>query len=139
MKGKIKKKLVWIIGGVFVLIIIIAIAGGGGKKKETKPEIIQPPQQEAQKYPPFTEETMDRNCILSCAGGDEVALWDKPTSAAKGSRLHDKVPCGTRCWAFNKYYDDEYKGYFYAINTFDPRVKNAWGWVTDDLITWLNE
>lgn len=108
-------------------------------EKEVKPEITQLPQQEAQRYPSFAKETMDRDCILSCEGGDEVVLWDKPTSAAKGARLHDKVPCGTRCWAFNKYYNEEYNITFYAVNTLDPRVENAWGWITEDLITWLEE
>ncbi len=108
-------------------------------EKEVKPEITQLPQQETQKYPSFIEETMDRDCILSCAGGDEVVLWDKPTSAAKGARPRDAVPCGTFCWAFNKYYNEEYNITFYAVNTLDPRVKNAWGWITEDLITWLEE
>ncbi|GAG71793.1 unnamed protein product, partial [marine sediment metagenome] len=81
-----------------------------------KPEITQLPQQETQKYPSFIEETMDRDCILSCAGGDEVILWDKPTSVAKGARPHDAVPCGTFCWAFNKYYNEEYNITFYAVN-----------------------
>ena len=61
---------------------------------------------------------------------------DKPTSSAEGARLRDKVPCGTRCWAFNKYYNEELNITFYAINTNDSRVKNAYGWVTEDLITW---
>lgn len=129
----------WWFWVVAVFIIIIVVSLGGEKKKEVKPEITQLPQQETQKYPSFIEETMDRDCILSCAGGDEVVLWDKPTSAAKGARPRDAVSCGTFCWAFNKYYNEEYNITFYAVNTLDPRVKNAWGWITEDLITWLEE
>lgn len=130
------KKLLLIVGGLFILIIIIVIANGGDKKKEIKSEITQPPQQEIQKYPSFTEETMDRNFILSCIGGDEVVLWDKPTDAAGGARFRDRVPCGTFGWAFNKYYNEEHNITFYAVNTLDPRVKNTYGWITEDLITW---
>lgn len=122
--------------GVFIIFVItISAIGGGGDKKEITPG----QQQETQKYPSFTEETMNKNCVLSCAGGDEVVLWDKPTAAAKGARLHNKVPCGTRCWAFNKYYNEELNVTFYAVNTLDPRVENAWGWITEDLITWFEE
>lgn len=133
------KKLLLIAGGIFILIVVIVITNGGDKKKEIKPEITQPLQQETQKYPSFTEETMDRNCILNCVGGDEVVLWDKPTDLAGGVRLRDRVPCGTRCWAFNKYYNEELNVTFYAVNTLDPRVENAYGWLTEDLIMWLNE
>ncbi|MDD5688652.1 MAG: hypothetical protein PHQ76_00020 [Caldisericia bacterium] len=101
-------------------------------------ETSQTSQQATKEYPSFSEETMNRNCILSCAGGDEVVLWDKPTDAAGGARLHDKVPCGTHCWAFNKYYNQGLDFTFYAVNTFDPNVKNSYGWITEDLITWLD-
>lgn len=88
------------------------------------------------RYPNLTEETMDKNLVLSCEGGDEVVLWDKPTGAAGGASFKYRIPCGTLGWAFNKYFNEELKVTFYAINTNDTRVDNAYGWVTEDLITW---
>lgn len=88
------------------------------------------------KYPSLTEETMDKDLILNCVGGDEVVLWDKPTDAAGGAKFKYRVPCGTIAWAFNKYYNEQLKVTFYAVNTNDSRVKNSYGWVTEDLITW---
>lgn len=121
-----KKWWFWLIA---IFVILIITSAGGGEKEATQ-------LQETQKYPSLTEETMDRNCVLSCEGGDEVILWDKPTDGAGGSRLHDKVPCGTFGWAFNKYFNEELNVTFYAVNVLDPRVKNAYGWITEDLISW---
>lgn len=87
-------------------------------------------------YPSLTEETIDKNLVLSCEGGDEVVLWDKPASAGEGARARDRVPCGTYAWAFNQYYNEQDKITFYAINTLDSNVDNAYGWVTEDLVTW---
>jgi len=128
-----KKGWIWSI--VAFLIIVIVSTRDGGNKVVQQSSV----QERIEEYPSFSEETMDRDCILSCVGGDEVVLWDKPTSAAEGARLHDRVPCGTFCWAFNQYYNKEYDITFYAINTLDKRVKNSWGWLTEDLITWLEE
>lgn len=116
----------------FIILFFIFLSKLGGSS--TPANLRTTTQQE---YPSFSEETMDRDCILSCAGGDRVVLWDKPTSASKGSRPHDEVPCGTYAWAFNKYYNKEYDIIFYAINTYDKRVKSSWGWLTADLIEWL--
>jgi hypothetical protein len=87
-------------------------------------------------YPRLTEETMDRNLILNCTGGDEVVLWDLPTSVGEGARGRDRVPCGTYGWAFNEYYNESLEITYYAINTLDERVDNAYGWVIEDFITW---
>ncbi len=131
-KKQISTKLGFLIITISVVIIYVIFSPGGTGKKET----IQPSQQKVQIYPSLSEETMDRNFILSCAGGDEVVLWDKPTDAAGGARFRNRVPCGTFGWAFNKYYNEEHNITFYAINTNDTRVKNAYGWITEDLITW---
>lgn len=126
-----KTRKVWLITlGMIVFVVIITSLGGNNKQTS------QSPQQKTQGYPSFSQETMDRDCILSCAGGDEVVLWDKPTDAAGGARFRNRVPCGTFGWAFNKYYNEELNVTFYAINTNDTRVKNAYGWITEDLITW---
>ncbi|MBU3979176.1 hypothetical protein KJ980_03405 [Patescibacteria group bacterium] len=89
-----------------------------------------------QEYPGFSEETMDRNFVFSCEGGSEVALWDKPTDAAGGARLRDRVQCGTLGWAFNKYYNKELDFIFYAVQTNDKRTKNTYGWITEDFLIW---
>jgi hypothetical protein len=91
---------------------------------------------ESTEYPRLTEETMDRNLVLSCEGGDDVVLWDLPTSAGEGAKSRDRVPCGTYGWAFNQYYNESLGITFYAINTLDERVDNAYGWITEDLIIW---
>ena len=103
------------------------------EEKEENPEVEEGSTPE---YPRLTEETMDRDLVLSCEGGDEVVLWDLPTSAREGAKSRDRVPCGTYGWAFNQYYNDSLGITFYAINTLDERVDNAYGWVTEDLITW---
>lgn len=113
-----------------------------GTKTETPKEEVKPAETKTEepaptptpKYPSLTEETLDKNLVLSCEGGDEVALWDKPTSSAEGARVRDKVPCGTLSWAFNKYYNEGQNKTFYAINT--AVGKNAYGWITEDLISW---
>ena len=92
--------------------------------------------QSSQKFPGLSEETMDKNFVLSCEGGDNISLWDKPTDAVGGANVRDRVPCGTFGWAFNKYYNESLNVTFYAINTNDNRVKNAYGWITEDLLTW---
>lgn len=127
----------WFIAIIAFLMLAVLLIACSSTNKESREEIKEETvEQTEEKYPPLAKETMDRDCILNALGGDEVSLWDKPTDAAGGARLHDRVPCGTRCWAFNKYYNKELGVTFYAVNTFDPRVKNAYGWVTEDLITW---
>lgn len=85
-------------------------------------------------FPTLSEETMDRNLIFSCAGGDTVNLWSQPSSATEGARVRDKVDCGERGWAFNDYYDDENNITWYAVQEFDG--SRAYGWLTEDLISW---
>lgn len=135
----------WFVG-LFIFCLLASLLAACSSAKEGFEEGVNEATEQTEKeetteqadeeYPSLIEETMDKDCILNAEGGDEVSLWDKPTSSAGGARLRDKVPCGTRCWAFNKYYNEEYNITFYAINTNDPRVKNAYGWVTEDLITW---
>lgn len=124
---------------IFIATVLLVIISGifnpiGPKDKEKSAQNLTPSTK--QKYPNLTEETMDRNFILSCEGGDEVVLWDKPTDLAGGVQFKYRVPCGTFGWAFNKYYNEELKVTFYAINTNDKRVKNAYGWITEDFLTW---
>ena len=137
---------------IFGIVIVVLIGGGilgyqylwkpivGPEPEATPtlettltPEITSTPEQ---KYPSLAKETMDKDLILNCLGGDEVSLWDKPTDAAGGSRARGRIPCGTFAWAFNKYHNEKLNVVFYAINTNDTRVKNDYGWVTEDLITW---
>ena len=141
-----KKQIGWIFGIAVVVSLLLIGATTEPEKKAAQPTKTEeeasdearsePESTSKQKYPSLTEETIDKNLLLNCLGGDEVSLWDKPTDAAGGARVRDKVPCGTLGWAFNKYYNEEHKITFYAINTNDSRVKTAYGWVTEDLISW---
>lgn len=133
------QKNIWrIISAIFLFVIIvsfIASIGSEGKEESTQ-KVVSAELPLKQKYPSLTDESMDRNFIFSCAGGDEIVLWDNPTDLAGGVRAKYRVPCGIFGWAFNKYYNSELKITFYAVNTNDKRVKNAYGWVTEDLLTW---
>lgn len=90
----------------------------------------------SEEYPGFTEETMNKDFIFSCAGGDMVGLWEKPAEGSFENRVRERVPCGISGWAFNKYDNKELNVSFYAVQTNDKSVKNAYGWVTEDLLTW---
>ncbi len=119
--------------GIILFIIFIYFAFTVFNSNKNTSSVVRPPQDE---YPSFSEETMDRDCILSCDGPESVILWNKPTYPASGAGIHDRVPCGTYCWAFNKYYNAKYGTTFYSINTNDKRVENAWGWLEEEWIIW---
>lgn len=105
-------------------------------KEEISPTVVQPSPTSAG-FPNLSTETMDKDFYFSCAGGDEVTLWDKPTGGGEGSRPRAKVPCGTFAWAFNTYHNEQFNVTFYAVQTNDSRLeKMVYGWVTEDLISW---
>ena len=149
-----KEKKNWIIGVVVIVLLFLVgnsvlkgIKEVGNDNLETTTEQKSITDEEGEKveedlssqYPRLTEETMDKNLVLNCEGGDEVVLWDLPTSAGEGARSKDRVPCGIKGWAFNQYYNESLGVTFYAINTLDKGVDNVYGWVTEDLITWVEE
>lgn len=76
--------------------------------------------------------------MTKCNGEvDYVNLWNDPLGLHKESRVRAKVPCGTRCWAFNKY-RHETGIMFYAVQTNDPRLEESvWGWIDEIFIKWL--
>ena len=153
--------LIIIVISVFFLIVGLIVDNSGSKKPEATKPLTEKTKNEPKKidynepetnvnsnaqpelestaeieYPKSSEETMDRDMTFNCPSGNEVALLDKPTDITRGARLRDKVPCGTIGWAFNQYHNEELNMTFYAINTNDKRVKNTYGWITEDLITW---
>jgi len=134
-------KIKWGITALFVLIIFVSNVTNpqipnATKSIPTATPTPLPNTDTKQGYPSLTEETIDRNFVFSCEGGDEVVLWDKPTDIGNGARFNYRVPCGTLGWAFNKYYNEELGLTFYAVNTNDKRVKNSYGWIIEDFLTW---
>ncbi len=131
-----KKEKVIIV--LFIILVLFFLSRLGDSKPTKSQHQLQTTTQ--QEYPSFTEETMDRDCILVCLEGfNDVGLWSKPTSILKGAVVRDRVSCGTRCWVFNKYYNTEHSinVMYYAVQTNDPRLeKDVWGWVDEFFITW---
>jgi hypothetical protein len=125
------KKVIIIIS--VIVVGIIAIGMMGGDKRPAKAPVVTS-EKKTTEFPSAMTETMDKQAMLSCGGGQNVTLWLNPTSDIKNNRARAKVACGN-VRVFNKFYNKTDKLTFYALETKDLEGKLTYGWVTDDFIT----